>query len=76
MLITGMSSAPLEPRRPSPSRHPINCLSRASKTLDQLEERICEARAKMGRLGVEFSQAKSHLRDLLKPPDAEGDFGF
>ena len=64
-----MSSAPLEPVRPSPARHPIDTLSRASESLDQLETLIEEARAKMGRLGVKFSQAKTHLRELLRQRD-------
>ena len=61
-----MSAAPLEPHRPVPSRYPIDTLSKAAARLEVIEKQILEAREKMGKLGVEFSRAKAHLKELLQ----------
>ena len=64
----------LTPHPPNPASEPVGTLERAGRALKILDEQIRSKGVEMGRLGVQFSQAKQELQKqragILKDEDA------
>ena len=58
-------TAPPEPHRPPPAKHPVAILERTGAALRSNDGEIEVKRRQMGELGVAFSAAKAELKELL-----------